>query len=382
MSAPARHTLLVVDDEPDILATLRDFFRFDYDVVGALSARDAHEVLAARAVHVVMSDQRMPDTSGVEFLREVRARYPALIRLLMTGYADMRAVIDAINEGHVYRYITKPWDPEELEAILREACERYDLSAERQRLLDELRRSNEELRRANALKASFIQVIGHELRTPITLQLGLSQLALRSDDLTLPKAREYFVRIARSAEKLRQRSEQILGLLHEEQFARVLDRRPTGVTAMLREVCEAIEPFVARRAQRLSLDIPADLGEVALDAPRIQDCVEQLLLNAIKFTPDGGALSLAARRADGALRIEVTDGGPGIAPEAMAHLFEPFFTGFAAERHSSGIFEHGARGMGLGLSVVRSFVEMHGGSVRARNAPSGSAVFTIELPTS
>ena len=83
-------------------------------------------------VHVVMTDQRMPEMTGVEFLSRVRGEHPEAIRLLFTGYADIRAVIDAINQGNVYRYITKPWDPDELQTIIREACERYDLIVERQ----------------------------------------------------------------------------------------------------------------------------------------------------------------------------------------------------------------------------------------------------------
>ncbi len=85
-----------------------------------------------------MTDQRMPEMSGVQLLGKVRGRYPDAVRLLFTGYADIKAVIDAINQGNVYRYITKPWDPDELQTIIREACERHDLIVQRQELLAEL----------------------------------------------------------------------------------------------------------------------------------------------------------------------------------------------------------------------------------------------------
>src|SRR5205823_843477 len=106
-----------------------------------------------------MTDQRMPEITGVEFLSKIRGEYPDAVRLLFTGYADIRAVIDAINQGNVYRYITKPWDPDELQTVIREAMERYDLLVERKRLLAmlqvqnrELERKNVELRRASELK--------------------------------------------------------------------------------------------------------------------------------------------------------------------------------------------------------------------------------------
>ena len=144
-----RHTLLVVDDEFDVVQSLQDLLRREYRVLGATHVRDALRLLREQPVHVVMSDQRMPDTTGIEFLRAVRHEQPEAVRLLFTGYADIKAVIDAINEGHVYRYITKPWDPDELRTILHQAGEQYDLLVERQRLLDDLRRKNQELEQAN-----------------------------------------------------------------------------------------------------------------------------------------------------------------------------------------------------------------------------------------
>ena len=121
---------------------------------------------------------------------QIRGEHPEAIRLLFTGYADIRAVIDAINQGNVFRYITKPWDPDELQAIIREACERYDLIVERKRLIDELQdeergtraRANAELVKSNELKHAFIQVASHELRTPLTILLGLTRLAIESPE--------------------------------------------------------------------------------------------------------------------------------------------------------------------------------------------------------
>src|SRR5437660_94492 len=145
-----RHTVLVVDDEADVVQSVQDLLRLDYRVLGATRAADALALLQQEEVHIVMTDQRMPGMTGVEFLRQVRGQHPDAIRLLFTGYADIKAVIDAINRGNVYRYITKPWDPDELQAVVRDAVERHDLIAERQRLITELERANEELVRINA----------------------------------------------------------------------------------------------------------------------------------------------------------------------------------------------------------------------------------------
>ncbi|MEZ4410653.1 MAG: hybrid sensor histidine kinase/response regulator [Polyangiales bacterium] len=379
MRKAIRHTVLVIDDEPDVLQSVKDLLRFDYKVVTATRASEGIKALAEQEVHVVMTDQRMPEMTGVEFLHHVRGEHPDAIRLLFTGYADLKAVIDAINQGNVYRYITKPWDPSELQSVIREACERYDLIVERKRLIDELQEKNAELERADVLKTSFLRVVAHELRTPITLQLGLTQLALRTDGLT-PVVRDRLERIERAGQKLYRRAEQLMVLLHREEFAQNLERAPTDLAALVAAVVDDVRPFVERRGQTLTVDVPSDLGEVRVDAQKIQDALELLLLNAVKFTPDGGHVSLTARRrADEGATLEVVDDGVGIPAEQMSHLFEPFFTGFDSEHHSSGDFAFGARGLGLGLSVVKAFVGMHGGRVSARSEP-GHTVFTIDLP--
>jgi response regulator RpfG family c-di-GMP phosphodiesterase len=135
-----RPTILVVDDEPDVLRSVYDLFRLDYRVLTFERAVDALEALRTLDdVSVILSDQRMPGMNGVEFLEKARQIHPIATRLLVTGYADIKAVIDAINQGNVFRYITKPWDPEELIEALREAGARYDHLVHRNQLLSDLR---------------------------------------------------------------------------------------------------------------------------------------------------------------------------------------------------------------------------------------------------
>lgn len=380
MKHAKRHTVLVVDDEPDVIQSVKDLLRLEYNVIGATRALEGMRLLGEQEVHVVMTDQRMPEMTGVEFLNRIRGEHPDAVRLLFTGYADLRAVIDAINQGNVYRYITKPWDPEELQTVIREACQRYDLIVDRKRLMVELEVKNATLGRASDLKSAFIRVVGHELRTPLTIQLGLTRLALRTEGLAPPEVRDWLSRIERAAQRLFRRSEQLMVLLHGEHFARGLERTAVDVAAIVREAADEVRPFVERRRQVLVVDAPADLGSIEVDAPKIEDSLNQLLLNAIKFTPDGGTVTVTARRAGGSAVIEVRDSGEGIPEGAMEHLFEPFFTGFDTDRHSSGTFEFGARGLGLGLSVVKAFVEMHGGVVSARRDDRGGMVFAMDLP--
>jgi signal transduction histidine kinase len=383
-----RHTLLVVDDEPDVVQSLQDLLRREYRVLGATRAREGLRLLHEQPVHVVMTDQRMPEISGVDFLRSVRRDCPNAIRLLFTGYADIKAVIDAINEGHVYRYITKPWDPDELLTILRQAGAQYDLLQERQRLLDDLRRKNLELeqanadlRQANVLKEGFINVASHELRTPLTILLALSELALRMGNAD-PRTADCSRRMQEAGIRLHRLVEQILQMLRAGRFERPLDCRPVACAALVGEAVESVRPFVEERRQRLIVELAPDLGTINVEADKIRICLDHLLINAIKFTPDGGTLAVRGWRDGDSVCLQVRDNGIGIAREQVPHLFEPFFTEIDVSRHSSGQFEFGRRGLGLGLSVVRAFVAMHSGTVDVSSTPGQGSAFTIVLPQS
>jgi signal transduction histidine kinase len=387
MSTNRRHTVLVVDDEPDVVKSVKDLLRLDFRVLGATSAAEGMEILRKEEVHVVMTDQRMPATTGVEFLKEVRGEAPEAVRLLFTGYADIHAVIDAINQGNVYRYITKPWDPDELQTIIREACERYDLIVERKQLLAEVQQKNTELEKANAdllqsnlLKSAFIQVASHELRTPLTILNGLTSLARRIPQEN-PGLNDLLRRIEAGGQRMQELVNQILSMLSSDQFERVLERAPTDVAKLIEEAVDDVRPFVEKRGQTLAMEVPATLGSANFDGARIRDTLNHLLLNAIKFTPDGGTITVsAARSPHDDIRLTIADTGCGIDGDCLPQLFEPFFTGTDVSRHSSGKFEHGRKGLGLGLSVARSFVRMHGGTIIAASEPGKGAMFTITLP--
>jgi DNA-binding NtrC family response regulator len=149
--AANKHPILLVDDEPEILFSLRGLLRKEFDLHTANCGAEALEELHKQPIHVIMTDQRMPEMNGVELLRRARSECPEAIRIVFTGYADIKAVIDGINQGQIYRYLTKPWDPDELVAVLRQACDHYEQLAQRRRLLLDLR---EHLIRSSGLEGA------------------------------------------------------------------------------------------------------------------------------------------------------------------------------------------------------------------------------------
>ncbi|MBA5636029.1 response regulator [Duganella sp. LX20W] len=146
----ASATLLFVDDEPNILSSLRRLFRpRGYRVLTAESGAEGLEVLAQEPVDLVISDMRMPEMDGARFLAQVRQRWPGVLRLLLTGYSDIQSIQDAINCGEIYRYITKPWDDNDIVLVVRHALERRELELEKARLEQLTQRQNEELKALN-----------------------------------------------------------------------------------------------------------------------------------------------------------------------------------------------------------------------------------------
>lgn len=140
-----QYGVLYIDDEPANLSSFRAMFRRDFPIFTAESADEAHELILTHKIEVIVSDQRMPGKTGVEFFQEVKESHPDVMRILLTGYTDINAVIDAINKGQIYYYLTKPWDESLLRKVIFNACELYDLREENRRLTDELREANEQL---------------------------------------------------------------------------------------------------------------------------------------------------------------------------------------------------------------------------------------------
>ncbi|KAA2245771.1 response regulator [Chitinophaga agrisoli] len=144
MSAQHIH-ILYIDDEIHNLNAFKASFRRLYTVFTAASAEDAEKVLSEEEIHIIISDQRMPKITGIEFFESILEKYPEPIRILLTGYADINAVIDAINKGQVYKYFSKPWNEEELKHNIEKAFEVFSLRKENKELTAKLLDVNEKL---------------------------------------------------------------------------------------------------------------------------------------------------------------------------------------------------------------------------------------------
>lgn len=168
-------TLLLVDDEPNVVAALKRLLRKEnYRILSATGAHEGLELLATHSVGVIISDQRMPVMTGVEFLSRVKELYPETVRIVLSGYTDLNSVTDAINQGAIYKFLTKPWDDDTLKANILEAFQRFELKQDNLRLGREIERANHELSEINRVLEQRVEEKTRHLQQNINI-LQISQ---------------------------------------------------------------------------------------------------------------------------------------------------------------------------------------------------------------
>jgi len=253
-----------------------------------------------------------------------------------------------------------------------------DLVVDFNRMVGQVQQSHDQLQAANELKARFIKIASHELRTPVSYILGMAGLLTESDD-TL-RLREGVVHMGERARRLNEIIQAMFKLLPGQTYREPLHYTTVSIEELLSAVRGDSAPFIERRGQELVVALPTETPDVRGDRGMLYDVIENLVMNAIKFTPDGGVVEVAVgTELGGRVSIAVKDQGPGIPQIDLPHIFEPFFSGGEVLQHSTGRAGYEKRGMGLGLAIVRHFVQLHAGTVTVSSGESGT-VFTVTIP--
>ena len=369
------NSVLVVDDEESVATTIEAILRLDgHEVTAVTSGADAVRLLNQRQFDIVLTDLRLSDIDGIEVLREVQRTAPETAAIMLTGYASLESAVAALRSG-AYDYLMKPSDVEELRATVNRAIERREL---RRRLL--------ELEEVDRLKTQFISMASHELRTPLTAVSGFIQVARRritraaaQDDPNVDWKQE----ATRAAEtlELAQRQSRRLGRLVDElldvsrlQQGRVeLQPSDVDLVVALREVVDRMRLLSTTHTIELDTEIETAIARV--DRDRIDQVFENLVGNAVKYSPSGGRVLVRLEAQGDEARISVTDQGIGIAPDELERIFNIFCRSPDPRAGHVG-------GLGLGLYIGREIITRHGGKLWAESPPgtgSGST-FYVSLP--
>lgn len=366
-----QYDILVVDDEVDNLDLLKRTFRRDYNVFTANSAMEALRVLDEREVAVIVSDQRMPEMTGVELFQKSREKYPHTIRILLTGYTDINALVDAINMGHVYRYVTKPWSREEIVMTVKRAVEHYATTKQNIRLLDELKIKNDELernykalKRLDELKTRFMVISSHELRTPASIISGNLEL-LNSGAMgdMGSEQKEVIENAYKGTTRLIDLIEDVLSVLRIDSHQVKLKPSKFNLHDVVDECIRDVRLFLQERQQTVDNQLP--VTEIEADRSRLTQVMMNLLSNAMKYSLDGARIVFSAVEENGYLHVVSKDNGVGIPKEELEKIFDKFYQLGDADQHRTSKYKFMGGGSGLGLTIVRGIVEEHRGKVWA-----------------
>ncbi len=254
------------------------------------------------------------------------------------------------------------------------------MASELETKVAEIEAANTELRQLDELKSQFISMASHELRTPLIAIQGYVDL-LREDDAADDTERLQMLDIvSRNTNRLARIVTELLDISQIEENKLVLQTEPVLLAEVIREVTAELKPSLNNRGHSLTLNIEPNLPPAAADRDRIAQVIINLLGNAIKYTPDGGKITIQARRVDNTIQVSISDTGIGIKPEDLPKLFKRFSTVGDVTKHKSGKTEFMAGGTGLGLSIIKGIIKAHGGEVWVNSQYGQGSTFHVSLP--
>ena len=370
--------ILLVDDEPRILSALQRLLRREgYRILTAGSGAAALSILDQESVNIILSDLRMPEMDGFAFLGAVQDRGLEAARVLMSGNADLKLVIDGVNEGHFSQFIEKPWVDDALKISLRKLIEAQQLARENKELMKALRSQNQMLNQASEKAASEIRqkerlfaTISHEIRNPLHGIQGILELLSRD---SVGRDQKLLSTAITSAGFMRQIIDDVLDYSKVEAGKMVLQKVAFSPVALATDIISLMQPMATGQQLVLDLYYEEAIAERYFkgDDFRIRQILNNLLSNAIKYTKKGSVgVEITV---DPILKIAVMDTGIGIPEEKMASLFDAFV--MTNDQH-----DRTFGGTGLGLTIVKNLTELMGGEIGVSARQGGGTVFTLSLP--
>ncbi|HEX4744449.1 MAG TPA: ATP-binding protein [Candidatus Limnocylindria bacterium] len=404
-----RDRILIVDDEESVAITMQAILEMDgHEVATAASVSEATAAVQATEYDLVLSDLRLDDGDGLQIVAETRRRWPESVCIILTGYASLDSAVKALREG-AYDYLVKPCDVEELRLTVQRGLERRRLGRQLRERVAELEAANKKIERLNAdlqrrvdeataelrgqyerlqeldrLKTQFMSVASHELKTPVTAMSGFLQVALRRIKKRLeaghpdPKdwaleqkaLSEQLVIVQRQTTKLARLIDELLDVSRiqsgrVEFHADAMDLRQLAI-----EVAERMQTTTTTHTIAVEVGPPV---RIAADRDHLEQVLNNLIANAVKYSPDGGDITVRVGQDGDAATISVQDAGIGIPAEELDAVFGLFYR--SPDRRARDV-----GGMGLGLYISKEIVDRHGGRIWAESEIGRGTTFQVRLP--
>ncbi len=354
-----RIRVLYVDDEVNNLNSFKALFRKDYEIFLADSAENGNVILAEEKVHVIICDQRMPGMTGVEFFESILHKYPHPIRILLTGYTDIQAVVEAINRGQIYRFIDKPWDQQVISVAIQNAYEIYHT-----KFL--LREQNIELKKAYEELDKFVYSASHDLRAPLASILGLIKVAKSEDAET---AFGYFDMLEGTVNKMDTFVQNIIKYYRSTRLGIQLN------FINFEELVNEVWGDLKIKEDVHNIQFTKEINEplhIRTDESRVKIILSNVLTNAIRYKDDNKSnhnIRISILTNHEKSQIEIEDNGIGIDEEHLHNIFKMFFRG-----------AHKNAGSGVGLYVVHEALKKIEGTIHVESTINLGTKLIIEIP--
>lgn len=414
--------ILYVDDEVQNLQGFKVVFYDEFTIFTAETAVEALDIVAKNDIKVVISDQRMPGMSGLELFSIINEKDPDIVCIILTAFADTNAVLQAVNQGGVYRFLLKPWNELELKITIDQALERNYYKKENAILLESLKNKNTELEKSNQkltetfailqknemslkeqneeylalneeltqtieeleiakdraeesdkLKRSFLQNISHEIRTPLNAIVGFSNL-LNEPDTSSEKIPDYTNIITKCSSHLLAIVTDVLTISSIETGKDKVVLEEIQLLPFLMELGDIFSKEAEKKKLLFSL-VCSDITENIFfntDKTKFNQIITNLVTNAIKYTVEG-RVELGCQIQGNLLKIYVKDTGIGISPEFHDFIFERF-----SRVESEYTITHS--GTGLGLAISKAYVELLHGQIWVESTLNKGATFWVNFP--
>lgn len=380
-----KYIVLYVDDEEKSLKSFSRAFGHLFHIKTAPTAVEGLKVLQdhAEEVGLLITDQLMPGEKGVWLLNQVRQIKPDVLRILATAYSDIEAVVQAVNTGAIYHYLTKPWDPAQLENTIKHALQLFSVQRERDQLLREKMSVLHNMMVSDRVVSLGFMAAGmsHHIRNslvPVKTFIDMVPEQMRADNFDPAKSQnpEFWTDYQLSAQ---QHLDKINNLLKE--LWAVAETRGLAFTDrvhlhdVMLDVTMRLREQLAAKKVSVEINIPKDLPILTVDKAKFVRIFELLLKDEIVSLPEGSRVQINATPVEGTdgqrVQVSLRDNGPGLTEDTHRNIFDPF------NPRADSPSEHG-----INLMACYFIVHYHGGKIEAHNADGGGTEFRMEFPVS
>jgi signal transduction histidine kinase len=387
-----RYNILYVDDEENNLVVFKNAFFRDYNVHTALSAEEGLAIIDQYLIHLIVTDQKMPGMTGVEFLEVVVKSHPETMRMILTAYSDIDFIMRAVNKCGIYRYILKPWDTRELKIIIDKALLNYQLAQDKKHLLENLERANreledkvharteelkiknEELTKINTIKDKLFTIISHDLKQPlVSLSVFFEILKQLPEDVSRTKLDQFYMKLQANLQDVTSLLDNLLFWSQSQMGKSHVDRKPIRILDLIKRNIELYQ--ISALQKGINIEFLHTNGDpiVLGDENIINLVMRNLLNNAIKYSKKRSSITVNVTQQNGDLAISVKDRGVGMSRKLQKSIFE-------REYHGTTRGTSNEKGTGLGLKLCKEYIEKQYGKIRLQSEKGKGSVVTFTIP--